>query len=168
MKFQTRYNSQKSCVLLELYLYLLYEKEIDIRLFREISELSDQYFYEIMDDFNNMIEDLNLEATMTKSLVEAPKDERIYYVFTKYNFYPTGSYEFDITNLDDEKKILYAPVIIYLMLKNRRRVTSEVLELTFPNFNRNKMSLLITSLKDIISEEIDKNELQSYILLEDY
>ena len=54
--------------------------------------------------------------------------------------------------------------IAYLMLKNHHYITTKELSNIFPNFNRNIMMNLMNKLRDIVSEDIILNEINSYIL----
>ena len=58
-------------------------------------------------------------------------------------------------------------VIVYCMLKNGKYVSAKILSKTLPNINKDNFSDMIKKLKDIISEEIEKDNLQSYILIEE-
>ena len=49
------------------------------------------------------------------------------------------------------------------MLKNQQYITTKELSIIFPNFNRNIMMNLMSKLKDIVSEDIIKNEINSYV-----
>ena len=57
--------------------------------------------------------------------------------------------------------------IVYLMLKNQQYITTKELSNVLPNFNRNVMMNLMNKLRDIVSEDIIKNEISSYVLEEE-
>ena len=71
-------------------------------------------------------------------------------------------YSFDYDDLDEYKLIKYSMTIVYLMLKNHKHITSSYLSEIFPRFTRKTMQTLISNLKEIISDDIVKNELASY------
>lgn len=76
-------------------------------------------------------------------------------------------YKFEYMDLSDEKRIRYSMPIVYLMLKNHHYITTKELSNIFPNFNRNVMMNLMNKLRDIVSEDITLNEINSYVLGDD-
>ncbi|MCR4898285.1 MAG: hypothetical protein K5892_03570, partial [Acholeplasmatales bacterium] len=74
------------------------------------------------------------------------------------------NYKFDYIDLNDEQRIRYSMPIVYLMLKNQQYITTKELSNIFPNFNRNVMMNLMNKLRDIVSEDIILNEINSYKL----
>jgi len=62
---------------------------------------------------------------------------------------------------------MYSMTIVYLMLKNQQYITTKELSNVLPNFNRNVMMNLMNKLRDIVSEDIIKNEISSYVLEEE-
>ena len=85
----------------------------------------------------------------------------------KYLFSTTDSWSFKLPeDLDEEKRITYLPVITYLKLKKDQYVSTSMLSEYFPNFTRDTMSNLIKGLKNVIGEELYKDEIQSYIIEE--
>lgn len=160
------YNTNTSFALLQVLLYLKDEKEITYQAFEELTTLSKTSYYRVMEMFEEMIEDIHFQATLSKIKLENRLDYT-HYQEVIYRFHDLGSNEYDIEGLSDEKKIQYSPVIVYLMLKNRKRVTQDKLKTIFPNFDKDKMAKLIKKLQDVIAEEIDFNPLKSYMLIED-
>ena len=66
--------------------------------------------------------------------------------------------------LEDEKKVRYSAVIVYLMLKKKQYVKCSNLSNYFPKFDKHTFSVLISKMKDVIGEELYKDEIQSYVI----
>ena len=161
------YNTDTAFALLQVLLYIKDEKEITYQAFEELTGLTRVSFHRVMNMFEEMIEDIHYNATLSKIKNKEIKLDNTQYQEIIYRFHDVDSIEYNIDELSDEKKIQYSAVIIYLMLKNRKRVTTDKLKTIFPNFNRNKMSNFMNKLKTIIAEEIDINTYQSYFLIEE-
>ena len=57
--------------------------------------------------------------------------------------------------------------IVYLMLKNGQYVTTKELSPILPNYNRSIMMVLMDKLRGIVSNEIELNEINSYVIGEE-
>ena len=168
MKYQTRYNTETNKALLQVYLYLIDNHQISYEEFMQISSLPRTKYYVIMDYFKEMVDDLNLKATISKDKVLKLDSCLNYNEFTYYYFRQAGvNYYFNLDDCTDEKKIRYSLVIVYLMLKNRQYVSASILEKQLPDFNRKKMLGIIECLREVVAENIYENEIQSYILDEE-
>lgn len=161
------YNTNTTFALLQVFLYIKDEKEITFEMFEELTGMGKTSYYRVMNLFEEMIEDIHYNATFSKIRNKEVKLDNTQYQEIIYRFHDLGSIEYNIDELSDEKKILYSAVIIYLMLKNRKRVTTDKLKTIFPNFDRNKMHTFMKKLESIIAEEIDINTYQSYFLIEE-
>lgn len=168
MKYQTRYNTELTKGLLQVLLYLIDNHQITYEEFTELSSLSKPYFFKIMEMLEEMLEDLDLKATLSKDVIIIKDDNLIEHEAYIYYFRQIGkSYYFNLEQVDEEKRISYSLVITYLMLKNRQYVTLGTLSKILPDFDKKKMFNLINSLKEIIGEELYKNEIQSYVIEEE-
>lgn len=168
MKYQTRYNTELTKGLLQVLLYLIDNHQITYEEFTELSSLSKPYFFKIMEMLEEMLEDLDLKATLSKDVIIIKDDNLIEHEAYIYYFRQIGKcYYFNLEQVDEEKRISYSLVITYLMLKNRQYVTLGTLSNILPDFDKKKMFNLIYSLKEIIGEELYKNEIQSYVIEEE-
>ena len=114
-----------------------------------------------------MLLDLNMKVSLTKeSILDKTLDTNQLKTNIYYLTYIDGDeYYFDYSNLSEEKLIRYSMFIVYLMLKNHQYVKPQILEKIFPNFRRSTLITLLDKLQDIIADDITKNELNSYVLL---
>ena len=73
-------------------------------------------------------------------------------------------YEFEYIDLTQELLIKYSMPIVYIMLKNGQYATTKVLSKILSNFNRNTIMTLINKLRDIVSNDIDLNAINYYVM----
>ena len=71
---------------------------------------------------------------------------------------------FEYEHLNEEQLIKYSLTIVYLFLRNSQYVTTNLLQSIFPNFTRKTSSSLFQKLRVIISGELEKNRLLSYVI----
>lgn len=167
MKYRTKYNVEQNKAILQVYLYLMDNHQISSSEFLEITSLSRVSFYKIMNFITSMIDDLNLKATISKDNIKKYDSSLIEHEANIYYFRQAGmNYYFNLEECEDEKRILYSLVIVYLMLKNRQYVSLGTLSKILPDFDKKKMSKLIATLREVIAEDVYKNEIQSYVIEE--
>ncbi len=166
MKSQIRYNKPISFALLQTFLALNEGDEIDYEYFNEMTGFKEVTYKRVINLIDELTQDLHLKTGLvkTKEKVVTNKTE---YLKAKYSFSTTDSWSFQLPeNLDEEKRITYLPVITYLKLKKDQYVSTSMLSEYFPNFTRDTMSNLIKGLKNVIGEELYKDEIQSYVIEE--
>ena len=69
-------------------------------------------------------------------------------------------------DLDEEKRIIYLPIVTYLKLKNRQYVLCDRLTKYISTITPKVFMNLIAGLKNVIGEELYKNEIQTYVIEE--
>ena len=70
-------------------------------------------------------------------------------------------------NNEYDVSVLYLPIITYILLKNKHYVAYDTLANFFPRFTNKTFHYLIEGLKNIIGEELYKDEFQCYVAEED-
>lgn len=168
MKSQIRYNTKLQVYLTQMLIYLIDNHKMTYEDFNELIEISPSEFSNTIKTFKEMLIDLKMhmslytETTNPNYLNDMKFNIKAYYLqVIGYN------YKFEYMDLSDKKRIRYSMPIVYLMLKNHHYITTKELSNIFPNFNRNVMMNLMSKLKDIVSEDIIKNEINSYVLEEE-
>ena len=166
MKSQIRYNKPISFALLQTFLALNEGDEIDYEYFNEMTGFKEVTYKRVINLIDELTQDLHLKTGLVKT-EEKVVTNKIEYLKAKYSFSTTDSWSFKLPeDLDEEKRITYLPVITYLKLKKDQYVSTSMLSEYFPNFTRDTMSNLIKGLKNVIGEELYKDEIQSYIIEE--
>ena len=111
-----------------------------------------------------MINDLHLKCSLER-LEETITTSSTKYEISRYKLVSRLNYKFILPeDLEENKRILYFPTIVYLKLKNRQYVSFKDLQLYFPNFNKDISSKFFKKMKELFGEDIYKDELQSYVL----
>ncbi len=162
MIYQTKYNTQASKNLLQVFIYMLDKQQITYDEYYELTGQNNFSYTKVMQNLKQMIETLNMQ--MLLSVGTLPKQENQFeqklYILNTLD----EPYKIEYENKNPNELILYSLVITYCLLKQRKYVSLKTLSNILPNFNKQTFSTLISKLKEVISEEIYKNELQSYIL----
>lgn len=166
MTSQIKYNTKTTIAYLQLYIALMEGDEIAYDVFYGITGLSTTIFEDVIKGIKEMVNDLRLACTFKRVKTRVITNKTAYYIY-KYKFKDILDYSFTLDdNLDDTKKKTYSAVILYLMLKNKQFVKCSNLSNYFPNFDKHTFNDLITKIKDVIGEELYKDELQSYVIEE--
>ncbi len=132
--------------------------------FKELTEISPSEFSNTIKIFKNMLNDLKLSMTLiTETTPNNYINDMKYNIKTFYLQIIGYDYSFDYLDLNEEQSIRYSMSIVTLILKNQQYITTKELSNIFPNFNRNVMMNLMNKLRDIVSEDILLNEINSYI-----
>ena len=168
MIYQTRYNTKQCQALLQVFIYMLDSHQITYEEFNELTGENNALFTRVMQQFNQMIKTLKLKMELSKgySKSEEIQFESLIYVLD----YLDHPYDIDYDNLkqiNPEDLIAYSMVIVYCMLKQRKKVTNKKLAKILPNFNCDIARTMFDYMLDIIPEDIEKNELKSYMLIEE-
>ena len=169
MRSQAWYNTNTQVFLTQFLIYLFDNKEATYEQFSEASEITPQTFSKYIKIFKNMIEDLHMKVTL---FVDTYIDTTIDTNKLKTNNYilqtvGEDKYYFEYKHLNEQQLIHYSMTIVYLMLKQHKYVKFEKLEKIFPHFRRELLITMISKLQDLLIDDISKNELNSYVLLEE-
>lgn len=168
MTYQTRYNTKQCQVLLQVFIYLLDSHQITFEEFNELTGENNATFTRAMQQFKQMIKSLKMEMELSKGY---SKSEEVHFESLIYVLdFSDNPYNIDYNNLkqvDPEELIAYSMVIVYCMLKNRKKVTNLKLAKILPNFDRHVATKMFDYMLDLISEDLEKNELKSYMLIEE-
>lgn len=139
-------------------------EEINLEYFKELTNLERVSFYEVLKQLDEMINDLHLKCSLER-LEETITTSSTKYEISRYKLVSRLNYKFILPeDLEENKRILYFPTIVYLKLKNRQYVSFKDLQLYFPNFNKDISSKFFKKMKQLFGEDIYKDELQSYVL----
>lgn len=116
-----------------------------------------------------MIDDLNMKIVLSKTSYLNTEIDTNQLKTNKYFLTTLGEdkYHYEIDNLDDNLLIKYSMPIVYLMLKQHKYIKYEKLSNIFPNLRRDTLITLIEKLQSILLDDITKNEINSYVLLEE-
>jgi len=164
MTSQMKYNTKLQIFLTQFLIYLIDEKEVTYESFAELMDISKSQFSIFIKEFFKMINDLRLRYQITKDQDEYIDDKGhvLTYIYHLNNL--DIDYHFEYEHLNEEALVKYSMTIVYLMLRNKQYVTTNLLTSIFPNFNKKTMFNLLSKLKEIIPGEIDKNQLLSYVI----
>lgn len=166
MKSQIKYNRPLSFALLQVYLALMAGDEIDSEYFTELTGFEKYSYKRVIKLFEAMCNDLHLKTSLVR-LETDHSTNKTEYVTYRFTLSSVIDYSFRLPeDLDEEKRIIYLPVITYLKLRKRQYISTAILSAYFPNFTRDIMSKLIKGLKNVIGEELYKDELQSFVIEE--
>lgn len=167
MKYQVRYNTDSAVSLTQLLIYLLDNKEVTYESFKEVSTITSSTFSKLMNTLKDMIDDLNMKIVLSKTSYLNTEIDTNQLKTNKYFLTTLGEdkYHYEIDNLDDNLLIKYSMPIVYLMLKQHKYIKYEKLSNIFPNLRRDTLITLIEKLQSILLDEITKNEINSYVLI---
>ena len=162
-----KYNTTLQMFLTQRLIYLIDNHHVTREEFNELFEVPSSKFSQYMKEFNQMLEDLKMDIILSKFKRKEDEDSlgnfKTNYSYVTY----IEPYKFDYMDLNEEKLIKYSMTIVYLMLKNHQYVTTSLLEDIFPNFNKKTMANLKDKLSLVVADDIGKNEINSYIFLDD-
>ena len=167
MKYQARYNTGLQIFLTQFLMYLYDNKEVTYESFSEASTITPQLFSKYVIIFKEMITNLKMNVIFSKyTYLDKEKDKNQ----LKTNVYLLSTlgedkYHFEYNDLSEEQLIQYSMTIVYLMLKQHKFIKHDKLENIFPNFRRDTLIKLIEMLQTIELDEITKNEINSYVLI---
>ncbi len=168
MKSQVRYNTNIQVFLTQFLIYLYDNKEATYEEFAEVSDISPQTFSKDIKFFKNMIKDLKMNVTFfTDSYLDTTIDTNQFKT-NNYVLQTLGEdkYHFEYKHLNEDQLILYSMTIVYLMLKQHKYVKMEKLDIMFPYFRRSILATMLEKLQSLLLDDITKNELNSYVLIE--
>ena len=164
MKSQIRYNRPISFAVLQVFLALMSGDDITFDDFTELTNFKNTTYREVMTIIDEMFEDLHIvpKLMVLKTNVSTNKTEYLTY---RYSLSSHDDYRYDFPyNIEEEKLITYLPVLAYLRLRSKNYVSWEKLSLYFPNFTRHVFSDFLVGFKNVIGEELYKNDILSYII----
>ena len=172
MKSQVRYNTQTQLYLTQMPIYLVDNHRMTYEEFNELTDISQSQFSKILVAFKEMLNDLKINAAITSEEIDVESNviqfnETSFKTKVYYFQMPGEDYTFDYLGLSEEKLVTYSMKIVYLMLKNGQYVTTKELSSILPNYNRSIMMVLMEKLRGIVSNEIELNETNSYIVGEE-
>ena len=167
MKYQARYNTGLQLFLTQFLIYLYDNKEATYESFSETLNITPQLFSKYIPIFNDMITNLEMNVVFSKYTYQ---DNKIDTSRLKTNVYllttlGEDKYHFSYSNLTEEQLIQYSMTILYLMLKQHKYIKHDKLVNIFPNLRRDTLLKMIDMLQSILIDEISKNEINSYILI---
>jgi len=160
---QIHYNGKLQIFLTQMLIYLIDNHKVTYEEFSELSDITRKEFSKFMPAFKEMITDLKINADVILKKDDTNIDNPGQFKSNIYYFRMIDiDYSFAYDDLDEYKLIKYSMTIVYLMLKNHKHITSSYLSEILPRFTRKTMQTLISNLKEIVSDDIVKNELASY------
>ena len=166
MTSQIKYNTPTIIALLQTYIALMEGDEFTYEYFNEVTGLGNNLYVETMKNIDNMIYDLKLKPKLKRIETDVSTNKTAYITYS-YKFILKENYRFTLNyELDDNTKILYSAVIVYLMLKGHQHVGVTSLSKYFPKFTKDVFSDLLSKMRNVIGEELFKDELQSYVIEE--
>ena len=162
MTYQNEYNTKLSQSLLQIFMFAVDNPQITFEDYHEITGLDRVSFSRTMTQFKQMLESLNMKMNISSGTIpgELNQFEPKLYVINHLD----EPYDLEYENVDSNELITYSLVIVYCFLKLKKYVTLKSLTRIFPDFTKQKFSKLLSKLKEVISEDVYKNELKSYIL----
>jgi hypothetical protein len=162
MTYQIQYNTKTSQAILQSLILLLDNVELTYEKFAEVSELSQRTYNEILHDLANLIKKINL-GELHKYTYDVIARGTSYKTYS-YKLLTCDTQDFDYYNLSDEERIKYSLCIVYLKLINHDYVSYDSLAKILPDFKRKTCFYTIEKLKEIVSEDLYKDEFQSYVI----
>lgn len=151
-----KYSTRKIRAVLLMFNAMVNNYEMDYELFNDYTGLKTYSYRNVKRIIREMISDLNLHFNFISiSIINITKKTKYYtYKYCLENIGETN-YSYRIRyDLEDEKLIDYSMTITYLKLKNGEKVNFKELSNIFPFFNHNKYWTLISWLRDLIDEEL--------------
>ncbi len=167
MRSQAWYNTNTQVFLTQFLMYLYDNKETTYESFTDAMDISPQTFSKYVKIFKEMVKDLHMNASLVldkyldKTTDTNQFKTKVYILQT----YSEDKYYFEYKDLSEEKLITYSMTIVYLMLKQHQFIKFEKLSKILPNFRREVLINMINKLQDLSLEEITKNELNSYVMI---
>ena len=162
MTYQNEYNTRTSQSLLQIFMYTIDKNQITYNEYYELTGLNRADFTRTMTQFKQMLNTLNIKMNISPGTLpgELNQFEPNLYVINHLN----EPYYLEYENVDPNELRKYSMVIVYCFLKLKKYVTLKSLSRIFPNFTKQRFSKLISKMKEVISEDVFKNELKSYII----
>lgn len=165
MIYQTKYNTKACQNLLQVFIYMMDERHITYEEFSELTGESPKAFTVAMQQFKQMIKSLKMKLKLSKG-----KDisEEVQFNSNIYALIKSAKpYHVDPRGVDPNELISYSMVIAYCLLKNKKYVSTKSLSYFLPNLRSSIVTDMFDKMLDLISEDIEKNELKSYMLYEE-
>lgn len=162
-----KYNTNLQMFLTQMLIYLIDNHHVTREEFNELFEVPSSKFSQYMREFEQMLEDLKMDIIISKFKRKEDVDSLGNFKTNYYYVTYIEPYKFDYMDLSEDQYVKYSMTIVYLMLKNHQYVTTSLLEDIFPNFNKKTMANLKDKLSLVIADDIGKNEINSYILIDD-
>lgn len=162
-----KYNTNLQMFLTQMLIYLIDNHHVTREEFNELFEVPSSKFSQYMREFEQMLEDLKMDIIISKFKRKEDVDSLGNFKTNYYYVTYIEPYKFDYMDLSEDQYVKYSMTIVYLMLKNHQYVTTSILEDIFPNFNKKTMANLKDKLSLVIADDIGKNEINSYILIDD-
>ena len=170
MRSQAWYNTQTQVFLTQFLIYLIDNKRASYKSFTELSDVNPKTFSKYLKYFKEMLIDLKMNITLIEEEIQETEIDTST-LKTKYyqiQYIDDNLYQFEYKHLDEEKRIRYSMTILYLLLKNHNYIKLSSVDNIFPRMKSDIFKKMISMLQGIVADEITKNEINSYILLEDY
>ena len=164
MRYPTSYSTKQQLALLQTYIAMMDGEIMNYEYFNELTGYGESYYKLTMTAIKSMIYDLHLKCDFQKiqQKVETNKNA---YIVNSYKLLSRFDYSFNLNKeISDEKKMLYSSVIVYLELKKEFYVSYDILSNYLPNFSQKTFIHVIEGIKEVIADEVLKNEIQSYEL----
>ena len=162
-----KYNTTLQMFLTQMLIYLIDNHHVTREEFNDLFEVPSSKFSQYMREFGQMLEDLKMDIIISKFKRKEDVDSLGNFKTNYYYVTYIEPYKFDYMDLSEDQYVKYSMTIVYLMLKNHQYVTTSILEDIFPNFNKKTMANLKDKLSLVIADDIGKNEINSYILIDD-
>ena len=162
-----KYNTNLQMFLTQMLIYIIDNHHLTREEFNELFEVPSSKFSQYMREFEQMLEDLKMDIIISKFKRKEDVDSLGNFKTNYYYVTYIEPYKFDYMDLSEDQYVKYSMTIVYLMLKNHQYVTTSILEDIFPNFNKKTMANLKDKLSLVIADDIGKNEINSYILIDD-
>lgn len=162
-----KYNTNLQMFLTQMLIYLIDNHHVTREEFNELFEVPSSKFSQYMREFEQMLEDLKMDIIISKFKRKEDVDSLGNFKTNYYYVTYIEPYKFDYMDLSEDQYVKYSMTIVYLMLKNHQYVTTSLLEDIFPNFNKKTMANLKDKLSLVVADDIGKNEINSYIFLDD-
>ena len=162
-----KYNTNLQMFLTQMLIYLIDNHHVTREEFNELFEVPSSKFSQYMKEFEQMIEDLKMDIIISKFKRKEDVDSLGNFKTNYYYVTYIEPYKFDYMDLSEDQYVKYSMTIVYLMLKNHQYIKTSLLEDIFPNFNKKTMANLKDKLSLVIADDIGKNEINSYILIDD-
>lgn len=164
MRYPTSYSTKQQLALLQVYLAMMDGEIIDFEYFNELTGYGESYYKLTMSAIKSMIYDLHLKCDFQK-ITQTVETNKTTYKVNSYVLLSKFDYSFKLNKeIPDEKKMLYSSVIVYLELKKEFYVSYDILSNYLPNFSQKTFIRVIKGIKEVIADEVLKNEIQSYEL----
>ena len=156
LKLTKKYSTKTIRAVLIMFMEMLDSIPIDYDFFYEYTGLSTTTYSSVRKIITEMIIDLKLNDTY--EVVKTERNDRYTRYFTysyKLNVPDPIDYSYHLSDdLDDNKRINYSMTIIYLMLKNKEKVTLRTLSKIFPGYEKYRNLKLMNHLKDIVDGDL--------------